>query len=161
MHKPNTKWLPLFITNFLGVLNDNFLKNLIAFVGIMWLADPENKSLVIALASAMMVLPYILFSPVAGRLSKKYKKATIIKITKVAEIPIMLLAAVGFHFKSLPIALTAMFLMGLQSCMYSPAKYGIIRDVGGKEGISFGTGAMEMLTFTAVLIGTYLAGLIL
>jgi acyl-[acyl-carrier-protein]-phospholipid O-acyltransferase/long-chain-fatty-acid--[acyl-carrier-protein] ligase len=160
MHKPNTKWLPLFLTNFLGVLNDNFLKNLIAFVGIMWLADESNKALVISLASAMMVLPYILFSPVAGRLSKKYPKARIIKYTKVAEIPIMMLAAVGFYFKDLPTAMTAMFFMGLQSCMYSPAKYGIIRDIGGKEGISFGTGAMEMLTFTAVLIGTYLAGTI-
>jgi len=154
------KWLPLFFTNFLGVLNDNFLKNLIAFTGIVWLADTGNKSLVISLASAMMVLPYILFSPIAGRLSKKHPKALIIKITKVAEIPIMLLAAIGFYFKSLPVAMTAMFFMGLQSCMYSPAKYGIIRDIGGKKGISFGTGAMEMLTFTAVLIGTYLAGTI-
>ena len=150
----------MFFTNFLGVLNDNFLKNLIAFVGIVWIADEGNKSLVISLASAMMVLPYILFSPIAGRLSKEYPKARIIKITKVAEVPIMLLAAVGFYLHSLPVAMTAMFFMGLQSCMYSPAKYGIIRDIGGKEGISFGTGAMEMLTFTAVLIGTYLAGTI-
>ena len=160
MKKLNTKWLPLFATNFLGVLNDNFLKNLIAFVGIMWLAHGENKSLVISLASAMMVLPYILFSPIAGRISKRHKKATIIRITKMVEIPIMLLAAIGFYFHNLHIVMTAMFFMGLQSCMYSPAKYGIIRDIGGKEGISFGTGAMEMLTFTAVLIGTYLAGTI-
>lgn len=160
MKKPNTKWLPLFATNFLGVLNDNFLKNLIAFVGIMWLANGDNKSLVISLASAMMVLPYILFSPIAGRVSKRYPKARIIKITKVTEIPIMLLAATGFYYHNLTIVMTAMFFMGLQSCMYSPAKYGIIRDIGGKKGISFGTGTMEMLTFTAVLIGTYLAGII-
>jgi acyl-[acyl-carrier-protein]-phospholipid O-acyltransferase/long-chain-fatty-acid--[acyl-carrier-protein] ligase len=160
MKKPNTKWLPLFFTNFMGVLNDNFLKNLIAFVGIMWLANGENKSLVISLASAMMVLPYILFSPISGRLSKRYPKAKIIKITKVVEIPIMLLAAIGFYYHNLATVMTAMFFMGMQSCMYSPAKYGIIRDIGGREGISFGTGAMEMLTFTAVLIGTYLAGTI-
>ena len=160
MKKPNTKWLPLFATNFLGVLNDNFLKNLIAFVGIMWLTSEENKSLVISLASAMMVLPYILFSPIAGRVSKRYPKAKIIKITKITEIPIMLLAAIGFYYHNLATVMTAMFFMGLQSCMYSPAKYGIIRDIGGKEGISFGTGTMEMLTFTAVLIGTYLAGTI-
>ena len=157
--KPNTKWLPLFFTNFLGVLNDNFLKNLICFVGIMWLAG-DNESVVISWASALMVLPYILFSPLAGRISKKNPKAKIIKITKMTEIPIMMLAATGFYFENLYVVMIAMFFMGLQSCMYSPAKYGIIRDIGGKEGISFGTGTMEMLTFVAVLLGTYLAGVV-
>ncbi len=159
MKKPNTKWLPLFVTNFVGVLNDNFLKNLICFVSIMWLAQ-EQKSLVIMWASALLVLPYILFSPLAGKLSTEHPKAKIIQITQLIEIPIMLIAATGFYFHSLCIVMIAMFLMGLQSCIYSPAKYGIIRDIGGKKGISFGTGSMEMLTFVAVLLGTFLAGVV-
>ncbi|MCT4591738.1 MAG: MFS transporter [Carboxylicivirga sp.] len=155
--KLHTEWLPLFITNFLGVLNDNLLKTLIGFVCVVWLGA-ESKATLVSSAAALLVLPYIFLSPWAGKLAKDHKKATIIQWAKLGEIPIMAIAALGFIFNSIALVLTAMLLMGLQSCLYSPSKYGIIRDIGGKEGISFGTGAMEMITFIAVLLGTFMGG---
>jgi acyl-[acyl-carrier-protein]-phospholipid O-acyltransferase/long-chain-fatty-acid--[acyl-carrier-protein] ligase len=154
---PNTKWIPLFITNFLGVLNDNFLKYLAFFICTSWLAK-EQESIIIMLASALFVLPYILFSPLAGKLARDHAKARIIQRAKLFEIPIMMIAALGFIMHNVSITMFAIFLMGLQSSLFSPAKYGIIRDIGGQEGISFGTGTMEMITFMGVLIGTYVAG---
>ena len=153
----NTNWLPLFFTNFLGVLNDNYLKYLVFFISTTWLMK-NNESIIIMLASAFFVLPYILFSPIAGKLARDHSKAKIIQRAKLFEIPIMMIASLGFIMHSITITMAAIFLMGLQSCLFSPAKYGIIRDIGGKKGISFGTGAMEMLTFMGVLIGTYVAG---
>jgi len=150
-------WWPLFITNFLSVFNDNLIKWLVIFVGIHWVSS-ENSSTVISIASAMLVIPFILFSPYAGKLSKIYEKKKIMIWGKFAEIPIMLVAIVGFIFQSLPNVMTAVLLMGLQSTMFSPAKYGLIRDIRGKEGISFGTGMMEMLTFVGVLLGTVFSG---
>jgi len=152
-----TNWLPLFITNFLGVLNDNYLKYLVFFISTTWMMK-DKESIVIMLASALFVLPYIAFSPIAGKLARDHSKAKIIQRAKLFEIPIMMVASLGFITQSIVIAMSAIFLMGLQSCLFSPAKYGIIRDIGGKEGISFGTGSMEMLTFMGVLIGTYIAG---
>jgi acyl-[acyl-carrier-protein]-phospholipid O-acyltransferase/long-chain-fatty-acid--[acyl-carrier-protein] ligase len=70
----------------------------------------------------------------------------------------MLFAVSGFYFANLYMVISAMFLMGLQSTIYSPAKYGLIRDIGGEEGISFGTGTVEMLTFLGVLLGSFLPG---
>ncbi len=153
----NTSWLPLFITNFLGVLNDNYLKYLVFFISTTWMMK-DQESIVIMLASALFVIPYIAFSPIAGKLARDHSKAKIIQRAKLYEIPIMAIASVGFILQSVTITMFAIFLMGLQSCLFSPAKYGIIRDIGGKEGIPFGTGAMEMLTFMGVLIGTYIAG---
>ncbi|MCG8581632.1 MAG: MFS transporter [Bacteroidales bacterium] len=156
----NTKkanWLPLFITNFLGVLNDNYLKYLVFFISTTWMMK-DKESIVIMLASALFVIPYIAFSPIAGKLARDHSKAKIIQRAKLYEIPIMAIASLGFVLHSVSITMFAIFLMGLQSCLFSPAKYGIIRDIGGKEGIPFGTGAMEMLTFMGVLIGTYIAG---
>jgi len=150
-------WLPLFITNFLGVLNDNYLKYLVFFISTTWMMK-DKESIVIMLASALFVLPYILFSPIAGKLARDHSKARIIQRAKLFEIPIMMIASLGFITHSVVITMFAIFLMGLQSCLFSPAKYGIIRDIGGKKGISFGTGSMEMLTFMGVLIGTYVAG---
>lgn len=160
MQKRNSfKWLPLFSTNFVGVLNDNLLKTLIGFVCIAWL-NSESKAMLVSAAAALLVLPYMFLSPWAGKLAKEKPKATIIQWAKLSEIPIMLIAIAGFITSNVYVVLISMLLMGLQSCIYSPSKYGIIRDIGGKEGISFGTGAMEMITFIAVLAGTFLAGII-
>jgi len=160
MQKKNRlKWFPLFSTNFAGVLNDNLLKTLIGFVCVVWLGK-DSKATLVSLAAGLLVLPYIFLSPWAGKLAKENPKAKVIQWAKLAEIPIMVLAIVGFFMTNIYIVMFSMFLMGLQSCIYSPSKYGIIRDIGGVEGISYGTGAMEMITFIAVLLGTFLAGVI-
>ncbi len=158
MEKQKNPWWPLFITNFLGVFNDNLIKWLVIFVGVNWVAN-DSKSTVISIASAMLVIPFILFSPFAGKLAKIYKKRKIMIFGKLAEIPIMLIAISGFYFENLYIVMTAVLLMGFQSALFSPAKYGLIRDTRGSDGISFGTGMMEMLTFVGVLLGTVLAGI--
>jgi 1-acyl-sn-glycerol-3-phosphate acyltransferase len=44
--------------------------------------------------------------------------------------------------------------MGLQSSLYSPAKYALIRDIGGEKRISTGMGGMEGISFLGVLMGT-------
>lgn len=157
--KNKTNWLPLFLSNYLGVLNDNLLKNLICFISIYWVAR-GNESIIIMLATGFMVLPYILFSPYAGLLAKTFQKQKIVLYAKFAEIPIMLFAFSGFWIENIYIVMIGMFFMGLQSCIYSPSKYGLIRDIGGEEKISFGTGIIEMLTFIGVLTGTFLAGVI-
>ncbi len=153
------KWFPLFSTNFAGVLNDNLLKTLIGFVCVAWLGN-DSKATLVPAANALLVLPYIFLSPWSGKLAKEHPKAQIIQWAKMAEIPIMVIAITGFFTSNVYVVLVSMFLMGVQSCIYSPSKYGIIRDIGGKEGISFGTGAMEMITFIAVLLGTFFGGFI-
>ncbi len=159
MSKKQNPWLPLFLTNFLSVLNDNVIKYLVIFVGVGWVST-EHQPYVVPVASAMLVIPFILFSPLAGRFAKIYEKKKIMVWGKLAEIPIMLVAIVGFILQSLPIVMTAVLLMGLQSTMFSPSKYGLIRDIRGNDGISFGTGMMEMLTFVGVLLGTMLSGVL-
>ena len=152
-------WWPLFFTNFFSTFNDNLIKWLVAFVGAGWVAK-DNKDLVMTVAAAMLVIPFIIISPFAGKLAKMYEKKMIMVWGKAAEIPIMLIAVAGFYFQNLPTVMTAVLLMGTQSALFSPAKYGLIRDIKGVEGIPFGTGAMEMLTFVGVLLGTVAAGII-
>ncbi|MBL4715599.1 MAG: MFS transporter, partial [Bacteroidia bacterium] len=154
-----TNWTPLFVTQFLGVFNDNFLKSLICFIGVFWLAE-GNESLLISVASALIIIPFLLFSPLAGRMAKTMSKQKIVVYSKLAELPIMIIAITGFAMESIETVLVAVFLMGLQSAIYSPSKYGLIRDIGGEEQISFGTGTMELLSFTGVLLGTVLAGIV-
>ena len=69
----------------------------------------------------------------------------------------MLVAAAGFWWHSTILVLVSILLMGLQSALFSPSKYGLIRDIGGESGISFGSGAMEMFAFVGILTGTLMA----
>ena len=153
-------WLPLFSTNFLSVFSDNLLKWLVCFISIKWVSDIYPEETIIAVASAMLVLPFIFLSPLAGRLAVKYKKKSVFLWGKIAEIPIMLIAIAGFLTQNIYLVMTAVLLMGIQSSLFSPSKYGLIRDVGGESGISFGTGTMEMLTFLGVLMGTFIVSVV-
>lgn len=159
--KSKAKWTFLFMGNFLGVFNDNFLKYAIIFVAVNW-ARPDwmTQSQLISLASASLVLPYLLLSPWGGRLAVKHSKLSIFRLFKLLETPIMLVAVLGFWIQNVYIALLSVLLMGVQSSLYSPSKYGLVRDVGGKEGVSEGSGGFESMAFLGILMGTLIASLL-
>ena len=158
MKEARKSFLPLFLTNFFGVVNDNFLKTLAGFVVIGWMKDrPEMQSVFMGLTAGALVLPYILFSPLADRLTVIFEKKKIFRLAKWAELPIMGVAIAGFMLHSPGLVVAAVLLMGLQSALYSPAKYALVRDVGGVDRISTGMGGMEGIAFLAVLGGTIAA----
>lgn len=147
------KFLSLYATNIFGVMNDNMLKTLVCFVAVSWVS-PEYKSLVVNATAGALVFPYILFSPLAGELPQFFSKQRVIRIAKLAELPIMLIAITGFFLENIWITIAAVLLMGLQSALYSPSKYGLIKDIGGISGISKGMGGMEAVSFLGILLGT-------
>lgn len=151
-----TIWWPLFTTNFLGVLNDNFLKTLACFICVAWVGL-EYEELLVTGAAGALVLPYVLLSPLAGRWAVVFSKKKVVRIAKAAEVGILCLAGAGFIFQWVWVVLACIVLMGTQSCLFSPAKYGLIRDIGGPQRISYGTGLMEMVSFLGMLSGTLAA----
>ncbi len=150
-------FVPLFATNFFGVVNDNFLKTLASFTVIGWLADERLQSVFMGTVAAALVVPYVVCSPLADRLTVLFPKVRIFRLAKWAELPIVALAVAGFALESAALVVAAVLLMGLQSSLYSPAKYALVRDVGGAARISVGMGGMEGVTFAAVLAGTIAA----
>ena len=150
-------FVPLFVTNFFGVVNDNFLKTLASFTVIGWLTDERAQSVYMGVTAGALVLPYILFSPLADRLTVVFPKRRILRLAKWAELPIMAVAIAGFLLESPALVVASVLLMGLQSSLYSPAKYALVRDIGGEGRISTGMGGMEGITFLAVLGGTIAA----
>ena len=155
-HKSRS-FAPLFVTNFFGVINDNFLKTLASFTVIGWIADETMQSVFMGATAGALVLPYILCSPLADRLTVVFSKRRILQLAKWAELPIMALAVLGFALQSSWLVVASVLLMGLQSSLYSPAKYALVRDVGGADRISTGMGGMEGVAFLAMLGGTVAA----
>jgi MFS family permease len=156
-----SKWTPLFLSNFLGVFNDNFLKNCIIFIAVSWVRPAWlTQSQLISVVSASLVIPYIFLSPIAGRFAIIYSKKKVFQLCKLLEIPVLLVACVAFYHQWILTAVVAVLLMGILSCIYSPAKYSLIRDIGGEEGVSFGSGIFEMMAFLGVLVGTVVASVV-
>jgi MFS family permease len=158
--KPN-KWTALFLSNFFGVFNDNFLKHAIIFVGIGW-SMPQwlNTSQLISMVSAALVLPYLIFSPLGGRLAVQYSKLKVFRFFKLVEFPIVLIGSIAFYYQWVMLGVFAVLLMGIQSCLYSPSKYSLIRDIGGEEGVSYGSGVFETMAFLGILLGTVSASIL-
>lgn len=152
----NKEFYKLFATNFCGVMNDNVLKILTSFVAVSWV-DAEYKPMLISLTAGALVLPYLFFSPLASKLPASFGKLKTLKWAKLAEIGIMAVAITAFCLHSVGLAISSVLLMGLQSALYSPSKYALIRDIGGTEKVARGMGGMEAVSFMGMLIGTVAA----
>lgn len=157
----SNKWTPLFLSNFLGVYNDNFLKNCIVFIAVGW-AMPAwlTQSQLISIVSASLVVPYLFLSPLGGRLAVVYSKKRVFRFFKLIELSIMAVACTAFYFQWVLLAVVSVLLMGVQSCLYSPSKYSLIRDIGGEKGVSYGSGMFETMAFLGILIGTVTAAVV-
>ncbi len=151
----STRFSPLFWTQLLGAFNDNLLKAaLIVAVTFGSLATHQEPATLVNLATALLVAPFFLFSALAGQLSDRFDKSKLIFGLKVAEVGIMLLAALGFYLQSLPMLLTSLFLMGTQSALFGPMKYAILPQHLEDEELLAGNSLIEMGTFLAILSGT-------
>ena len=156
------RFLPYFITQCLGALNDNIYKNvLILLVTYSQMGElPLETSLFVNLAAGLFILPFFLFSAHAGAIADCMDKAKLIRRLKILEMIIMLCAAVAMMSHSYLILLGLLFLMGTQSAYFGPAKYSLLPQALKASELVSGNAWVEMGTFIAILVGTLGAGLI-
>ncbi len=154
------RFLPYFLTQSLGAFNDNVYRQ--AIIGLLFYlgVDLEERTLYTNLAPALFILPYFLFSGLAGQIAEKLEKSLLVRITTMMEIGIMSLAGVGFLMESLPVLLVALFLTGLQSTLFGPVKYSILPSVLKPEELTGGNGLVEMGTSMSILLGMICGGLV-
>lgn len=156
------RFLPLFVTQFLGALNDNVFKNalvvLLTFQASEWTA--LSPGILANLAAGIFILPFFVFSGTAGQLADKLDKARIARLVKVLEILIILVAGVGFAAHSLALLLTALFLLGCHSTLFGPVKYAILPQHLHAGELIGGNALIEAGTFVAILLGTLAGGLL-
>ncbi len=154
---------PLFWTLFFGALNDNFLKNslviLITYKSLsLWGLPPAQM---VALSGGIFILPFFLFSTLAGQLSDKYEKSKIVRYTKLAEIALMAIAAYGFFAETYELLILVLFFTGVQATFFGPVKYSILPQHLGDTELVAGNALVELGTFIAILIGTIAGGILI
>ncbi len=155
------RFLPLFVTQFLNAFNDNFYKMaMVILVTYDIYSDPTREANFNAIAGALFILPFFLFSALAGQLADTIEKTKVIRMVKTAEIFIMLFGAAGIYLHNIPLMLAALFAMGVHSTFFGPIKYAILPQHLEKDEVLGGTGLVEAGTYLAILGGTIAGGII-
>lgn len=157
------RFLPLFVTQFLGAFNDNLLKNALVMLVTYRLASDQggNAQLLVTAAAGLFILPFFLFSATAGQVADKIDRAKITRFIKLVEIIIMLAATAGFYLSSIWFLMLVLFLMGVHSTFFGPIKFALLPQHLRDDELLLGNAYIEAGTFLAILFGTILGGILI
>ncbi|MFP4054291.1 MAG: MFS transporter [Phycisphaerae bacterium] len=139
----------------LGVFNDNFFKQA-AFLLAVSLAIPQMQGYVVV----FFTVPYLLLAAPAGWFADRFSKRHVVIAAKGLEVVAMLAGAAGLLLHSWPLILTMAFLMGSQSCMFSPALNGSIPELYPPEQVTPVNSILKVVTTVAILAGFATAGVV-
>jgi MFS family permease len=155
------RFLPIFVTQFLGAFNDNLFRTAMVMLVIYGIyRDAEQEATFSAIAGGLFIAPFFLLSALSGQLADGHDKARIVRIVKNAEILIMLAGAAGLILHNIPLLLLALFAMGVHSTFFGPIKYAILPQHLEPSEVLGGTGLVEAGTYIAILGGTILGGVL-
>ncbi|MCL2622775.1 MAG: MFS transporter [Planctomycetaceae bacterium] len=159
-------WTPgfiaLLVTQFTVAMNDNVFRWLIIPIGACYIA----KKSVITLGAIALLVPFILFVSVAGYVTDRYSRRSVIIWCKLIEMILLAIAALVVSFLpfgdhpefKVAVLLVLLFLLGTQSAFFSPSKYGVIPDLVPQNQISNANGIIAMMTMIAIISGSILGG---
>ncbi|MCX8228652.1 MAG: MFS transporter [Planctomycetota bacterium] len=142
-------------TQFLTVLNDNLLKQVILLWAVQTTATSYDLQ---AWAGLTFALPFLLFAGLAGDIADRFPKNHLIQLAKKAEVIVMTLALFAFWSQSLSAIFFVLFFMGVQSAFLGPAKYGALIEISPPVKLAKSNALMQASVLIAILLGTGLAG---
>lgn len=154
------RFLPFFATQFLGALNDNLFKNALLVIVVSTAAADASSStnFTTNLAAGLFILPFFLFSTLAGHLADRFDKAFLIRRIKFAEVVLMLAGSLALWQGNIDLMLGILFLLGVQSAFFGPIKYAIIPQHLSADELLAGNAQVGMGTFVSILLGTLVGG---
>lgn len=153
-------FLPLFVTQAIGAFNDNGLRNGIAILITFDLAVKQgwDATLFVQAGLALFMLPYFLFSAIAGQLSDKYDKAILARRIRLVDLCVIGYGAGSLWLENPFFHLLVLFLAGSTSAFFGPLKYGVLPQYLKKDELIGGNALIELGTFVTILLGTMFGG---
>lgn len=158
------RFLPLFMTQFLGSFNDNMFRSALAvLITYQFTSGPVSwltAGVMVALCSTLLVIPFPILSPIAGQMADKYDKAKLIKWIKLSEVLIMSIAAYGFMHGAIYLLMGLLLMTGVHSAFFGPIKYSILSDHLTEQELLPGNSLIAGGTYASVLAGLIFGGLL-
>ncbi|TQR41925.1 acyl-[ACP]--phospholipid O-acyltransferase [Campylobacter sp. MIT 12-8780] len=113
----------------------------------------DTQLFLTAIVNALMLLPFIMFLSPSGFLADKFPKNLVMKISAFASVILTLIICVAYFIGAFYFAFAMTFLMAVQSALYSPSKYGFIKELVGKDLLTLGNAAIAAISIVAILAG--------
>ncbi len=158
------RFIAIFLATFLGAFNDNLLRSglvvLIAYSATKGIELPTRPEILVTICSALLIVPLLLFSSIAGPLADKYEKSRLVVFTKIAELFIMTCVFYGFATQNIYLLMCMLFVSGTHTAFYSPVKYSILPEHLSPGELLAGNGFMAGGSYLAVLLGMVTGGLL-
>jgi len=145
----------------LAVFDDNTFKQILALFITAHVAAQARRSLLISLATALFVLPYIVFSSYAGQIADRFSKRQVIIAMKVVEATLLSLATLAMFLGHVAGMLVMLFLLGIHSAFLDPAKEGVLPQMFPEGDLSRANGMMQLTIYSMIVLGPVAGGLLL
>jgi acyl-[acyl-carrier-protein]-phospholipid O-acyltransferase/long-chain-fatty-acid--[acyl-carrier-protein] ligase len=150
-------FVPYLIAEFLSAFSDNIYKFFLMFM-FTSMFDRDTSAEYISLIGVIFVLPYLLFLGYSGYLSDRFSKRNIFVYVKLSEILITSLIIVALISGNIPFMLACLFLMMTRSCIFFPAKVGLLPELLEKNYLTLANSLLWMSVFIASIAGAVTGG---
>lgn len=147
-------FLPFIIIVFLNAFVDLGHKIIIQNT-IFKIWDGETQVILTAIVNALILLPFILLFSPSGFMSDRFPKHLIIRFGSLAVVVLTALISVCYFMGWFWAAFSLTFLLAVQSAIYSPAKYGYLREMVAPGQLAQGNGLAQAVAIVAILAGTF------
>lgn len=147
------KFTAMASTYCLGVFNDSFYRN-----GAMLMAVAVGQQRMQGTVMVVFTVPYLLFAAPAGWLADRFSKRQVVIGAKALELVAMGLGAVGIVTGNWWFVLVMAFVMGSQSCLFSPALNGSIPELYPKEYVVTANAVLKVVVTASILLGVSASG---
>ncbi|MCU7959764.1 MAG: acyl-[ACP]--phospholipid O-acyltransferase [gamma proteobacterium symbiont of Bathyaustriella thionipta] len=147
-------FVPLLLVVFLNAFVDLGHKILIQN-SVFKLYDGETQIILTAIINALILLPFaLLFSP-AGFISDRFRKPDVMRYSALLAVAITLLITLSYYAGWFWFSFGMTFLLAVQSAIYSPAKFGYVKELVGKSQLAQANGAVQAVAISAILLGIF------
>ncbi len=145
---------PYIIVAFLNAFTDLGHKIIIQNT-VFKVYDGTEQVILTSIVNALILIPFILLYSPSGFLSDKYTKNQIMRISAWAAVFITLGITLSYYKGAFELAFMLTFILAVQSAVYSPAKYGYIKELVGSGFLTLGNGIVQAVTTVAILAGIF------
>lgn len=108
-----------------------------------------------AILNGLILLPFVLLFTASGYCSDRYAKPEVMKISAGFAVGFTLLIALFYHLGWFWCAFGMTLLLGVQAAIYSPAKYGFIKELVGATRLTSANGLVQAVSTLAILAGIF------
>ncbi|WP_210396952.1 acyl-[ACP]--phospholipid O-acyltransferase [Motiliproteus sediminis] len=117
--------------------------------------DGQEQILLTALVNALILIPFIALLSPAGYLSDRFAKPKVMRAAAALAVVLTTLITLCYYQGWFQTAFAMTLLLAVQSAIYSPAKFGYLREWAGKTLLASANGLVQAVSIVAILSGIF------